>query len=244
MGNCLLGGISDPELVIKVTTSNGGIMEFYAPITVSFITSEFPGHGIFPSHDLFCKPLSQFDELVAGQSYYLLPLNNKPEHPSASGHIGGDNSAIRQGHVRSHSVPTTPYPPPYRMSLDYQHHQGMRFLNKTSTEPFSCRTSTIKRSKITTSSKRSKITSSSKSSRFWKVKLVITPQQLMDILSQEARTKELIESVRIVAKCGVAAGGILPASAAPSILSDQWSLSSSGRSACDSSKIDALVVDM
>nr|KYP61912.1 hypothetical protein KK1_016426 [Cajanus cajan] len=157
MGNCLLGGMSDPETVIKVTTSNGGIMEFYAPITVSFITNEFPGHGLFPSHDPFCKPLGQFDE---------------------------------------------------------------------------------------TSTSKSSITTSSKSSRFWKVKLVITPQQLMDILSQEARTKELIESVRIVAKCGVAAGGILPASAAASIVSDQWSLSSSGRSACDSSKIDALVVDI
>ncbi|XP_020221815.1 uncharacterized protein LOC109804408 [Cajanus cajan] len=234
MGNCLLGGMSDPETVIKVTTSNGGIMEFYAPITVSFITNEFPGHGLFPSHDPFCKPLGQFDELVAGQSYYLLPLNNQLEHPSASGHIAGDNRAIRQGHVRSHSVPTTPYPPLYRMSLDYQHHQGVGFLKKTSTEPYSCRTSTSK----------SSITTSSKSSRFWKVKLVITPQQLMDILSQEARTKELIESVRIVAKCGVAAGGILPASAAASIVSDQWSLSSSGRSACDSSKIDALVVDI
>ncbi|RDX96814.1 hypothetical protein CR513_20486, partial [Mucuna pruriens] len=228
MGNCLLGGMSDPETLIKVTTSNGGIMEFYPPITVSFITNEFQGHGIFPSHDLLCKPLSQFDELVAGQSYYLLPLNNQPEHPLASGHGG----AIRQGHVRSHSVPTTPYPAPYRMSLDYHHHLGVGFLKKTSSEqPYSCRTSTSK----------SSIGASSKSSRFWKVKLVITPQQLMDILSQEARTKELIESVRIVAKCGVAAGGILPASAAASIVSDQWSLSSSGRSACDSSKIDALV---
>ncbi|KAL9324027.1 hypothetical protein ACSQ67_008884 [Phaseolus vulgaris] len=234
MGNCLLGGMADPEAVIKVTTSDGGIMEFYAPITVSFITNEFPGHGIFLSHELFCKPLGQFDELMAGQSYHLLPLNNQPEHPPA----GGDScAAIRQGHVRSHSVPTTPYPPPYRMSLDYQHHQGMRFLNKTSIEPFSCRTS------ISNTSKCSIVTGSSgKSSRFWKVKLVITPQRLVEILSQEARTKELIESVRIVAKCGVAAGGILPASAAASIVSDQWSLSTSGRSACDSSKIDALVV--
>ncbi|XP_014508339.1 uncharacterized protein LOC106767888 [Vigna radiata var. radiata] len=241
MGNCLLGGMSDPEAVIKVTTSDGGIMEFYAPITVSFITNEFPGHGIFLSHELFCKPLSQFEELVAGQSYHLLPLNNQPEHPPATGYIGGDNcTAVRQGHVRSRSVPTNPYPPPYRMSLDYQHLQGMRFLNKTSIEPFSCRTSTSNKS-----SKCSIVTSAgSKSSRFWKVKLVITPQKLMDILSQEARTKELIESVRIVAKCGVSAGGILPASAAASTVSDQWSLSSSGRSACDSSKIDALVVDI
>jgi len=239
MGNCLLGNMSDPEAVIKVTTSDGGIMEFYAPITVSFITNEFPGHGIFLSHELFCKPLGQFDELMAGKSYHLLPLNNQPEHtPATTGYGGG---AIRQGHVRSLSVPTTPYPPPYRMSLDYQHHQGVRFLNKTSIEPFSCRTSTSNNN----TGKCSVVTGgSSKSSRFWKVKLVITPQQLMDILSQEARTKELIESVRIVAKCGVSAGGILPASAAASIVSDQWSLSSSGRSACDSSKIDALVVDV
>ncbi|KAL2334798.1 hypothetical protein Fmac_016011 [Flemingia macrophylla] len=234
MGNCLLGGMSDPETIIKVTTSDGGIMEFYAPVTVSFITDEFPGHGIFPTHDLFCKPLSQFDELVGGQSYYLLPLDNQPEQSSAAGHIVGDNHTIRQGHVRSRSVPTTPYPPPYRMSLDYQHYQGVGFLKKTSTEPYSRRTNSIK----------SSITTSSKSSRFWKVKLVITPQQLMDILSQETRTRELIESVRIVAKCGVAAGGILRESASASIVSDQWSLSSSGRSACDSSKIDALVVDI
>ncbi|KAK7315142.1 hypothetical protein VNO77_33674 [Canavalia gladiata] len=234
MGNCLWGGMSDPETVIKVITSNGGIMEFYAPITVSFITSEFPGHGIFPSQDLFWKPLSQFDELVAGQSYYLLPLNNQGEHHSASttntttGN-GGSNHTVRQGHVRSQSVPSTPYPATYRMSLDYQHHQGAGLLKKTSTEPFSCRTSTSTRTSNSS-------TTTSASSRFWKVKLVITPEQLMDILSQEARTKELIESVRIVAKCGIS-----PSSAAVSVVSDQWSLSSSGRSACDSSKIDALV---
>lgn len=216
-------------------------MEFPAPITVSSITDEFPGHGIFQSHDgLFCKPLGLLDELEAGQSYFLLPLNNQPQNPSASSRIGAvvardnHNRTIRQSHLRSRSVPTTPsYPPPYRMSLDYQHHLGVRFLKKTSTEPYSCRSST---------SKSSISRASSKSSRFWKVRLVITPQQLMEILSQEARTKELIESVRIVAKCGVAAGGILPASATASIVSDQWSLSSSGRSACDSSKIDALVV--
>ena len=75
------------------------------------------------------------------------------------------------------------------------------------------------------------------------MKLVITPEQLLDILSQEARTKELIESVRIVAKCGVAARGISSAASAASIVSEEWSLSSSGRSA-NASKIDALVVDI
>lgn len=208
MGNCFFGAMADPEAVIKVITSNGGIMEFNAPVTVSFITNEFPGHAIFRSHDLFWKPLSQFDELEAGQSYYLLPLNNnKNNNIDASSY---EEHVVRQGHVRSHSVPTTSYPAsaPYRMSLDYQH-QGMGFLKRPSSiEPFS--------------------------SRFWKVKLVITPEQLLDILAQEARTKELIESVRIVAKCG---GGI---SSAAGIVSDQWSLSSTSWSI--STKIDALAV--
>lgn len=39
----------------------------------------------------------------------------------------------------------------------------------------------------------------------WKVRLVINPEQLSEILSQDSRTEELIESVRAVAKCGGAA---------------------------------------
>ncbi|KAK7270461.1 hypothetical protein RIF29_23616 [Crotalaria pallida] len=202
MGNCFLGAKADPvKAVIKVITSNGGIMEFSAPVTVSFITNEFPGHAIFRSHDLFWKPLNQFDELVQGQSYYLLPLNNN----------NSINNVVRQGHVRSQSVPTiTSYPAPYRMSL-------------SSIEPFSSSRSSIANNN--NNNNNYKYTSGG-SSRFWKVKLVITPEELVDILAQEARTKELIESVRIVAKCGIS-------STASDILSDQWSVSS---------KIDALVV--
>ncbi|KAK7397473.1 hypothetical protein VNO78_18647 [Psophocarpus tetragonolobus] len=36
----------------------------------------------------------------------------------------------------------------------------------------------------------------------WKVKLVISPDQLSDILSQESRTEAFVESLRMVAKCG------------------------------------------
>ncbi|XP_027364706.1 uncharacterized protein LOC113871804 [Abrus precatorius] len=222
MGNCFFGAMSDPDAVIKVITSNGGIMEFSAPVTVSFITNEFPGHAIFRSHDLFWKPLSQFDELEAGQSYYLLPLNNNNiETPCG----GGGEHVVRQGHVRSHSVPTTSCASLYRMSLDYQHHLGMGLLKRSSNEAVSSR-----------SSANNSCTTGGGSSRFWKVKLVITPEQLLDILAQEARTKELIESVRMVAKCGI--GGGIPSSAA-GMVSDQWSLSSTSWSI--SSKIDALV---
>ena len=223
MGNCFFGATADPDAVIKVITSNGGIMEFSAPVTVSFITNEFPGHGIFRSHDLFWKPLSQYDELEAGQSYYLLPLdNNNNNNDVPSDHV------VRQGHIRSHSVPMITCPAPYRMSLDY--HQGIGLLKRSSMEPFSSRSSGSSSSNRCT-------TKGGCSSRFWKVKLVITPEQLLEILAQEARTKELIESVRIVAKCGVG-GGI--SSAAAGIVSDQWSLP--GTTWSISSKIDDALV--
>ncbi|KAL9317609.1 hypothetical protein ACSQ67_014126 [Phaseolus vulgaris] len=234
MGNCFFGAMSDPGAAIKVITSNGGIMEFTAPVTVSFITNEFPGHAIFRSHDLFWKPLSQFEELEAGQSYYLLPLTNNTNSSNNSNidtpsGVGDNVNVVRQGHVRSNSVPTTSYPALYRMSLDYQHHhQGMGLLKRSSNEPFSSRSSGNNSS--------CNIGGLGGSSRFWKVKLVITPEQLLDILAQEARTKELIESVRMVAKCGVG-GGI--SSSAAGMISDQWSLSSTSWSI--SSKIDALV---
>ncbi|XP_047177669.1 uncharacterized protein LOC124844717 [Vigna umbellata] len=230
MGNCFFGAMSDPHAAIKVITSNGGIMEFSAPVTVSFITNEFPGHAIFRSHDLFWKPLSQFEELEAGQSYYLLPLTNTNTNTTNNNNIDipcgvGENvNVVRQGHVRSHSVPTTSCPALYRMSLDYQHHhQGMGLLKRSSIEAFSGRSSGNSSCNINGGV--------GGSSRFWKVKLVITPEQLLDILAQEARTKELLESVRMVAKCGDAS--------AAGMISDQWSLSSTSWSI--SSKIDALV---
>ncbi|GMH22519.1 hypothetical protein Nepgr_024362 [Nepenthes gracilis] len=55
----------------------------------------------------------------------------------------------------------------------------------------------------------------------WKVRLVINPEQLSEILSEEAKTEELIESLRTVAKCGT--GGVPSATN-----SDQCSVASSG----------------
>ncbi|PRQ16734.1 hypothetical protein RchiOBHm_Chr7g0187471 [Rosa chinensis] len=211
MGNCLFGGLGEAGGVVQVTTSNGGIMEFYAPITVSSITDEFPSHGIFRSHDLFWKPLANSEELVAGQSYYLLPLNSQSDHLGSSSTSTGQ--IVRQGHVRSNSIPlpTLLAGAPYRMSLDYQ---GM--VKRSYTEAFS-RYNNVS---------------------FWKVKLVISPEQLLEILSQEGRTQELIESVRTVAKCG---SGSVSAAVG---FSDQWSLSSSSRNASSTSKKDFGLVDI
>ncbi|KAK4421443.1 hypothetical protein Salat_2094900 [Sesamum alatum] len=190
MGNCLFGGMGDgDQSVIRVATSNGGVMEFSAPITVESITDEFPGHGIFRSHDLFWKPLPHSDVLLAGESYHLLPLLDAE----------GKGPMARVGHVRSSSAPVQQLgSAPYRMSFD------SRGLTKRLVEEGAA----------------------PKAARgFWKVKLVISPEQLVEILAEEGKTEELIESVRTVAKCGSGLGGF----------SDQWSLSSS-RNAASSNK--------
>ncbi|GFZ04985.1 hypothetical protein Acr_17g0005570 [Actinidia rufa] len=193
MGNCLFGGMGEVNEVIKVVKSNGGIMEFNGTITAECITDEFPGHGIFRSHDLFWKPLPHHEVLLAGESYYLLPLNNRS--------LGSQIAQV--GHVRSNSVPAL-VAAPYRMSFDGQgmltyrmSFDGQGMLKRSYTEAFS-RYNT--------------------GGGVWKVKLVISPRQLLEILSQEARTQELIESMRTVAKCGTI--GVSSVG-----FSDQWNLS-------------------
>lgn len=213
MGNCFIGGMGDADGVIKVISSNGGVMEFYPPVTAGSITDEFPGHAIFRTQDLFWKPLYHSDELLCGKSYYLLPFN-APINATPAADISGQ--IVRQGHVRSNSIPTSLAP--YRMSLDYQ---GM--LKRSYTDVFSRNNS-------------GGGGGGGGGGGFWKVKLVISPKQLVEILSEEAQTEELIESVRIVAKCG---NGVSPAVG----FSDKWSLSSSSRNA-SSKKGEDLLLEM
>ncbi|CAM8989241.1 hypothetical protein QQ045_008260 [Rhodiola kirilowii] len=94
------------------------------------------------------------------------------------------------GHVRSNSLPERKSAP-YRMSVDY-----------------GSKTSVLRRSW-------------NESSRvgFWKVKLVITGEQLAGILAEAGQTEELIDNVRTVAKFGNGSSS--------SGFSDKWSLSSS-----------------
>ncbi|KAI9174269.1 hypothetical protein LWI28_014813 [Acer negundo] len=240
MGNCLFGGEPDDHdhehdhdhhggvlstTMIKVITSNGGIMEFHPPITASCITQEFPGHAIFPSHHLFWKQLSLHEDLQPGKSYYLLAINGGGDKEELMGGGGGTGSQIvREGHIRSNSIPAGPLVSSYRMSFDYQ---GM--LKRSYTEVFS-------RYNNNNSNNNKK----GRGGGFWKVKLVISPENLLEILSQEARTEELIESVRTVAKCGNHHGvSLMSSSSTSAAFSDEWSLSSSSRNA--SSKKDYLL---
>ncbi|KNA25011.1 hypothetical protein SOVF_010470 [Spinacia oleracea] len=70
------------------------------------------------------------------------------------------------------------------------------------------------------------------SSGVWKVRLVINPEHLSEILSQDNKTQQLIESVRTVAKCGsgtttstVTGGAKTPSSSLSSLLSSAGSSS-------------------
>lgn len=179
---------------IQVVTANGGIMEFHGPVTVGFILEEFPCHAIFKSDDLFWKPLSNNEELHPGVSYLLLPL-----------HTSKDAFDVKVGHVRSKSIPTCTAGgnAGYRMSFDSRSNNQSNVLKRSNTDVFSRYS-----------------TKGGAREGVWKVKLVISPEQLVDILSQEARTEELIESVRTVAKCGCNG-------AASTGFSDQWSVASS-----------------
>lgn len=220
MGNCLFGGLG-PEAddgggeLTKVITSNGGVMEFCAPIAAGSITDEFPGHGLFRAHDLFWKPLQYHENLVAGESYYLLPFSSLASsiRMDEFGHV------VREGHVRSNSIPASSVVTPYRMSIE---HRGT--LKRSYTDVFS----------------RHGNGGSDGGGRMWKVRLVISPKKLLEILSHEARTQELIESMRAVAKCAAGGGPTGVMSSSSGGFSDQWSLSSSRNA---SSKTDGLVVD-
>ncbi|KAJ8900543.1 hypothetical protein K2173_025320 [Erythroxylum novogranatense] len=191
MGNCVFKGYGSEEEMIRVATTNGGIMELSAPVTAECITNEFPGHAIYRSRDPDSQePLLHTDELHGGQLYYLLPLNaNKNTFTTQQ-----DNNVSDSGRIFSSMSKKTPY----RMSFDNQRIQKQP--KEAGHEVFPRYNST----------------------GVWKVKLVINPEQLAEILAQEARTEELIESVRTVAKCG---NGVSNYSSVAS--SDQWSMCSS-----------------
>ncbi|KAK4344991.1 hypothetical protein RND71_035167 [Anisodus tanguticus] len=209
MGNCVFKGFGFGEVdeeeenkMIKVVTSNGGIMELYAPITAHCITNEFPGHAIYRSRDMFSPPLFHHEELHSGESYYLLPLLNHPIKAKREEKSDVDvTSSTSHTNITtcnsSNSSSNLPQTTPYRMSFDNQ-----RMLKRSQAEVFPTYNST----------------------GVWKVKLLISPEQLSEILSHEARTEALIESVRTVAKCGSGASSM---TTTPAAHSDKWSFSSS-----------------
>lgn len=181
MGNCVFtGGFGkvEEEMVIRVVTSSGGIMELFAPITAECITNEFPRHSIYRTPDCFSQPLLHNEDLHAGQLYYLLPCTNsfaKQNDPNRENEDVGRKSNNNNSNYKSTS--SSMNNTAYRVSFDQQ-----RMLKR-------CDGAEV-------------LPRYNNSSGVWKVKLVISTEQLAEILAQEAQTEALIESVRTVAKCG------------------------------------------
>ncbi|CAL1386625.1 unnamed protein product [Linum trigynum] len=191
MGNCLFGGGGGEA--IRVITSTGAILEFHFPITAGSLAGEFPGHAIFPSHDLFWTPLSLSDHLRPGHSYYLLPNPKLQPAGKPSSVAAASLSSVKEGHVRSMSSPSSLTGlTPYRMSLDSNYHnQKQGAMKRSHTEAFSS-SSSVSGGKVR----------NQEEAGFWKVKLVIGTDQLLQILSQEGSTHDLVRNVSAVAKCG------------------------------------------
>ncbi|XP_057462283.1 uncharacterized protein LOC130752513 [Actinidia eriantha] len=212
MGNCVFrgfGGFDQDMSKIKVVTSNGGMMELYAPITADCITKEFPGHALFRSRDGDHQPpLLRNEQLRVGELYYLLPLinticcsNNMSTTPTKATLDLSQQDPIFKFTSNCTASSSSSMVTPYRMSLDSQVGPGSGgIMNKkrSDAEVFPRYNST--------------------GMGVWKVKLVIRPQKLCEILAQEAPTEALIESVRTVAKCGNRV--LLPSASSSAVNSD------------------------
>ncbi|XP_004514926.1 uncharacterized protein [Cicer arietinum] len=184
MGNCVFKGFHHGDFedtMVRIVTSNGGIMELQSPIIVECITNEFLHHGIFKNNsNIFSKPLPKNEELQGGEIYYLLPLN----------HYSSNKNMTKQFEETFETLT------PYRVSMCDKNNKNNNTWSEHEVFP------------------------RYNSSGVWKAKLVISPEKLSEILSQESRTEALIESLRTVAKCGHG----VPSSVANS---EQWSVSSS-----------------
>ncbi|ESQ45182.1 hypothetical protein EUTSA_v10010753mg [Eutrema salsugineum] len=165
MGNCVFLGngaggarklYDKNDLLIKVVTPNGGVMELHPPIFADFITKEFPGYIIHDTLSLYhsSPPLLHGEELFPGNIYYLLPLSSV--------------TTTAQQYSSDQLLAT-----PYRMSYG--------------------KTTSVKEA--------------ANGGGVWKVRLVISPEHLAEILAEDVETEAFVESVRTVAKCGGYGGG-------------------------------------
>ncbi|KAE8697199.1 putative pyruvate dehydrogenase [Hibiscus syriacus] len=104
-------------------------------------------------------------------------LHNEELHAGHLYYLLPINNSFTKRNDPNHVTPTSSsMNTPYRMSFDQQ--------------------SVLKRAEA------AEVLPRYNSSGVWKVKLVISPDQLAEILAHESRTEALIESVRTVAKCG------------------------------------------
>ncbi|KAF4398920.1 hypothetical protein G4B88_023514 [Cannabis sativa] len=164
----------DDRVKVKVMMSSGGVMEFYAPITVSSIIEEFPGHALFrrnPNSDVIIpNPLLHDERLNSGELYYLL-------HRDITDVIYNNNN----------NPCKTPQNISYRVSSCEDDDSGQEGKKKKKKNLI-----TRMMTKLMKKKKKGNLD-------IWKVKLAISPEQLSEVMSQNSSLEALIGSVRMVA---------------------------------------------
>ncbi|KAJ4952307.1 hypothetical protein NE237_029139 [Protea cynaroides] len=78
MGNCSNKGATERMSgdFVRIMTDSGGIMELEGPLHVRNVLDDFPGYGVFRRNQV-SSPLFHHEQLLNGQSYYLLPLKKE-----------------------------------------------------------------------------------------------------------------------------------------------------------------------
>ncbi|KAG8484262.1 hypothetical protein CXB51_022704 [Gossypium anomalum] len=174
MGNCALkGAVEECSHSIRVLTDAGEIIDFKGPKLARDIVNGFPGYGICRKGQA-SAPLAEDECLVNGGFYYLLPMD-KCQKNGDSGVIPKDKE---EGVKKDEVDRVDQIEPPKMSSAD--------FVENLSSG----------------SSSALEVLSSVKNG-VWKVKLVISSQQLGDILSQQVNTEALIEKMRMAASSAV-----------------------------------------
>ncbi|XVF53105.1 hypothetical protein PTKIN_Ptkin05aG0072900 [Pterospermum kingtungense] len=170
MGNCSLKGECGSSNSIRVLTDGGEIIDVKGPKLAKEIVKDFPGYAICRrGQGQASFPLPEDECLVDGGFYYLLPM----ERVQKSGDSGVVSKQVKKEALKKVGVDwRNQVVPPKMSSADFvENLESGSALEVLPTQK----------------------------NGVWKVKLVISSEQLEDILSEQVNTEALIEKMRMAA---------------------------------------------
>ncbi|EEF43378.1 uncharacterized protein LOC8278535 [Ricinus communis] len=182
MGNCSLKSAAE-ELPsnVRVLTDTGGIIQLRGPKLAKDVLVGHPGYGIFRQGHASSSPLSSHEYLIGGQFYYLLPLRDLP--------------VLCDTMVTSHVH-------------DVGFARKEKNILATESPEVSFETALATQNDEVAGPAVQVLPS--QSNGVWKVKLMISPKQLEEILSEERNTEALIEKMRMAAAASSSAASLAP----------------------------------
>lgn len=183
MGNCSMKGTTgECHHSIRVMCESGAILQFKAPKTVAQVLQHYPGYGLFRQGHA-SSPLPQQESLSYGLFYYLLPLKEvQVDQQICCGNVGvseqvqvnellqrSESEEVCKGKCDEMSIPNKSV---QGGACDYVENLS----NGSALEVLPSARNGV-----------------------WRVKLVIDPRQLEEILSEQVNTEALIEKMRMAA---------------------------------------------